>query len=67
MPSLDGPGMILRLRERGVATPVILMTGRVDSEGLSHTQATDAVTVLAKPFDRTTLLTAIASAVNGQH
>jgi len=63
MPGLDGPHLIGELRARGITTPVILMTGRVDSDGLAHAQVSDTITVLAKPFDRTTLLATIGAAI----
>jgi signal transduction histidine kinase len=63
MPRLDGPGMLQQLRARGVATPVILVTGRVDSEGLARARAADACAVLAKPFEATRLLVAVAAAL----
>ena len=50
MPGLDGPSLIKQLRARGIITPVILMTGRVDSDGLAHAQDSDTISVLAKPF-----------------
>jgi signal transduction histidine kinase/ActR/RegA family two-component response regulator len=64
MPGLDGPNLIRQLRARGIATPVILMTGRVDSDGLSHTQGSDTISVLAKPFDRATLLATVGAATD---
>jgi hypothetical protein len=36
---------------RGIVTPVIPMTGRVDSDGLAR-PGSHSVSVLAKPFDR---------------
>ncbi len=63
MPGLDGPNLIGQLRARGIATPVILMTGRVDSDGLAHAQGSDTISVLAKPFDRATLLAAVGTAI----
>jgi signal transduction histidine kinase len=66
MPGLDGPNLIRQLRARGIATPVILMTGRVDSDGLSHTQGSDTISVLAKPFDRATLLATVGAATRGR-
>jgi signal transduction histidine kinase/putative methionine-R-sulfoxide reductase with GAF domain/ActR/RegA family two-component response regulator len=66
MPGLDGPNLIRQLRERGIATPVILMTGRVDSAGLAHAQDSDTISVLEKPFDRTTLLAAVGVATKGR-
>jgi signal transduction histidine kinase/ActR/RegA family two-component response regulator len=65
MPGLDGPHLIGELRARGMRTPVILMTGRVDSEGLARAQVSDSITVLAKPFDRATLLATIGAAIAG--
>jgi signal transduction histidine kinase/ActR/RegA family two-component response regulator len=63
MPGLDGPNLIGQLRARGIATPVILMTGRVDSDGLAHAQGSDTISVLAKPFDRATLLATVGAAI----
>ncbi|MEO7912724.1 MAG: ATP-binding protein [Roseiflexaceae bacterium] len=66
MPGLDGPSLIGQLRAQGVDTPVVLMTGRVDSDGLAHAQGSDTISMLAKPFDRTTLLATVAAAT-GAH
>ncbi len=63
MPGLDGPNLIRQLRARGIAMPVILMTGRVDSDGLAHAQGSDTISVLAKPFDRATLLATFGKAI----
>jgi signal transduction histidine kinase/putative methionine-R-sulfoxide reductase with GAF domain len=63
MPRLDGPDLIRQLRARGVSTPVILMTGRVDSAGLQRARSSDACAVLEKPFAAANLLAVIASAV----
>jgi CheY-like chemotaxis protein len=63
MPRLDGPAMLQQLRARGVMTPVILVTGRVDSEGLARARASDACAVLAKPFEATRLLAMVAAAL----
>jgi len=66
MPRLDGPSLIAQLRAHGIATPVVLMTGRVDSDGLTYAQGSDSISVLAKPFDRTTLLATIAAATEAR-
>ncbi|MEP7189153.1 MAG: ATP-binding protein, partial [Roseiflexaceae bacterium] len=66
MPGLDGPSLIEQLRAQGIATPVVLMTGRVDNDGLTYAQGSDTVSVLAKPFDRTTLLTTIAASTRAR-
>jgi signal transduction histidine kinase/putative methionine-R-sulfoxide reductase with GAF domain/ActR/RegA family two-component response regulator len=63
MPGLDGPNLIGQLRARGITTPAILMTGRVDGGGLGQDQSSDMITVMAKPFDRAKLLATIGSAV----
>jgi signal transduction histidine kinase len=63
MPRLDGPGMLQELRARGVTTPVILVTGRVDSAGLARARASDACAVLAKPFEANRLLATVAAAL----
>jgi CheY-like chemotaxis protein len=64
MPGLDGPSLIEQLRARSVDTPVVLMTGRVDNDGLAHAQGSDSISVLAKPFDRATLLAAVGAALD---
>ncbi len=61
MPRLDGPSMIQQLRARDITTPIILVTGRVDTEGLARARASDACTVLAKPFAAAALLAAVAT------
>jgi signal transduction histidine kinase len=63
MPRLDGPGLLQQLRAQGVATPVILVTGRVDSEGLARARSSDACAVLAKPFEAVRLLALVAAAI----
>jgi signal transduction histidine kinase len=63
MPGLDGPSMIAQLRAVGYAAPIVLMTGRVDTEALVPIQECGAAAVLEKPFDRSSLLAAIATAM----
>ncbi len=65
MPGLDGPNLIRQLRARGIATPVILMTGRVDSIDTTQAQGSDTISVLEKPFDRATLLATVGREVRG--
>ncbi len=57
------PGMIAQLRATGHTTPILLMTGRIDTEALTRIQNSGAAAVLEKPFDRTALLAAIATAM----
>jgi CheY-like chemotaxis protein len=63
MPTLDGPSMIAQLRAAGQLTPVVLMTGRVDTAAMALAQSSSATVVLEKPFDQRALLDAIARAV----
>jgi signal transduction histidine kinase len=63
MPRLEGPGMIQQLRARGITTPVILLTGRIDGEELARARTSDACAVLAKPFDAAMLLAAVVAAL----
>ena len=64
MPALDGPAMIECLRARGITTPVILVTGRVDVDGLARARASGATVLLTKPFDAASLFRALAAAVD---
>ncbi len=61
MPRLDGPSLARRLRGRGRAVPVVLMSAvdvEVDLSG---------VRFLPKPFDRDHLLHAVGSALGANH
>jgi FixJ family two-component response regulator len=59
--------MIECLRARGIMTPVILVTGRVDVEGLARARTANASVLLTKPFDAATLFRALAAAVATNH
>jgi len=43
---------------------VILVTGRVDVEGLARARTADASVLLTKPFDAASLFRALAAAVD---
>ncbi|HEX5691814.1 MAG TPA: ATP-binding protein, partial [Roseiflexaceae bacterium] len=64
MPRLDGPDMIQALRERNIATPVILITGRFDGASMGRAHGSDACAVIAKPFEAAALLSAVATALS---
>ena len=51
MPELDGPTTLERLREAGVATPVVFLTAKVQPGDRRALEATGAAGILAKPFD----------------
>lgn len=57
MPHLDGPGTLLRIRQRPEhqTTPVIFMTARAQAGELDHYRALGALDVITKPFDPMTL------------
>lgn len=57
MPSLDGPGVLARLRGIGglERTPVIFMTARAQAAEVERLKALGAVGVIVKPFDPMTL------------
>lgn len=54
MPQLDGWQFARRLRDRGLTTPIIVMTAAQDAVGWAS--EIDAAGVLAKPFDLLDLL-----------
>ncbi|WP_428156187.1 response regulator [Brevundimonas sp.] len=57
MPSMDGPSVLVRLREiSGLEkTPVVFMTARAQSEEVERLMALGAIGVVVKPFDPMTL------------
>jgi CheY-like chemotaxis protein len=57
MPTLDGPGTLLRLRDDPVTadTPVIFLTARVQRGEVARYLALGAQGVISKPFDVTLL------------
>jgi two-component system response regulator AtoC len=51
MPRCCGLTMLERLRERGVTTPVVVLSAHVDGETKARAQSLHASALLAKPFD----------------
>ncbi|MEI9852306.1 MAG: response regulator [Sphingomonas sp.] len=59
MPELTGFDLVRRIRARGVATPVILLTGHYDSAVAEQAREAGAFTVLEKPFSLDALMRAM--------
>ncbi len=59
MPLLDGWGFARQLRARGLSTPILVMTAAQDAGVWAREIGADGY--LAKPFDLTDLLDAVAS------
>lgn len=53
MPSLDGPGVLSRLKQTEATSdiPVIFMTARAQSNEVDRLRALGAIGVIIKPFD----------------
>jgi two-component system response regulator FixJ len=66
MPHISGLQLQLRLQERGVDLPVILLTGHADVELCRRAFRQGAADFLSKPVDETELLEAVQRAVR-QH
>ena len=62
MPGTTGFDVQARLAQRGLATPVIVITGDDTPEARSRALRLGATAYLTKPVDETALLTAIAAA-----
>lgn len=63
MPGLDGIAFMRRLRERGGAPPVIVMTGHADVPLAVEAMKEGAVDFIEKPFDDEIFLAAVRSAI----
>jgi two-component system response regulator FixJ len=63
MPDLSGIDLLRRLRELGVAMPVIVITGHGDVPLAVEAMKVGAVDFLEKPFDDDVLLVAVRSAL----
>ena len=51
MPKLDGHSLLVRYRERGYATPVLILSARDEKESVIRLLNAGADDYLAKPFD----------------
>lgn len=65
MPEMSGPAVLAALRDRGVRTPVIMLTGRSDAGVEAAARKYDA-TLLNKPVTDETLITLVRAAL-GRH
>jgi two-component system response regulator FixJ len=66
MPEMDGLTLVRSLRDRGVALPVIVMTGHGDVAMAVQAMKEGAADFLEKPFDDDVMLTAIHSAISAK-
>ena len=55
MPLMDGPAVLVRLRELHIATPVVFVTARAQRSEMQSFATLDAKGVIAKPFDPVSL------------
>ena len=65
MPRLDGIGLVRRLRARGDATPVIMISGQRDQQIKDLALAAGVNQYLFKPLSSTVLKSALHSALPG--
>nr|NUR37323.1 response regulator transcription factor [Sphingomonas sp.] len=63
MPGMDGLEVQAALRDKGVALPVIIMTGHGDVSLAVQAMKTGAVDFIEKPFEKAVLLSAIEHGV----
>jgi two-component system OmpR family response regulator len=63
MPVMDGPAMLMRLRENALTAniPVIFMTARAQTRELDRFRSLGALGVIPKPFDPMTLAASVRS------
>jgi CheY-like chemotaxis protein len=60
-----GLDLLQHMRDRGLRTPALAMTGSDDGELTGKALALGALSVLRKPFTRTALAVAVRSALDG--
>jgi two-component system response regulator FixJ len=66
MPEMDGLTLVRSLKERGVALPVIVMTGHGDVPMAVQAMKEGAADFLEKPFDDEVMLSAIRHALGSE-
>ncbi|MFF5209968.1 response regulator [Streptosporangium sp. NPDC000396] len=66
MPVLDGPGTLVRLRERGLSLRVLVLTSVSDPEDVAPAMRAGAAGFLYKDVDPTALVQAIRAVHGGQ-
>lgn len=66
MPDMDGLQLLRRLRDLGIALPVVIMTGHADVALAVEAMKNGAVDFIEKPFSDEVLLAAIRSALSRQ-
>lgn len=59
LPDIDGHDVLSRLREGGVETPILVLSGQAEAENKEKCLDNGANEYLTKPFDRGELLTRI--------
>lgn len=62
MPGMDGVTVLKTIREKGVTTPVIILSGYMDVERVTEVQKYAATELLLKPCDVETLVDTIEKA-----
>jgi two-component system OmpR family response regulator len=55
MPVIDGPAVLVRLRNMAIGTPVVFVTARAQRSEIQSFATLDAKGVIAKPFDPVSL------------
>lgn len=62
MPGIDGAAILKTIRDKGIMTPVIILTGQIDIERVTELLKMGATELLLKPCPVETLVSAIENA-----